>query len=715
MGVQPAQPVDEIKRLRRCINDLLSILALPAIWSGGEPFQIARTLLDVLPGMLHVDLIYIRLEGPSGGAPVEMARGPQLLSRTFGLEEVGALLKPWVGTDPQEWPSIARVRIGDEEVSIAPIRLGLQGEIGAIVAGSYRSDFPAQTERLLLSVAANQVAIGLHEAQLLSEQKRVASELDQRVAQRASELAAANEELKKEIAERQLAEARLRQEEAELKGSEARKTAILDSALDCIVTIDHEGRITEFNPAAERTFGHGREGVIGKSLADVIVPSSFREQHRHGFARYLVTREAHVLGKRIEMTAVRADGTEFPVELAITRIPLDGQPSFTGYLRDITSRKQAEEELRRSEAYLTEAQRLSRTGSFGWSVSTDEHFWSDETFRIFEFDPSARVTLERIMERVHPQDLPLIRQMMALAAEGRDLDYEYRLLMPAGSAKHVHVLAHATSNESGNHGYVGAVMDVSATRRAEDALRRAQAELAHVSRVTALGELTASIAHEVNQPLGSVINNANACLNLLASGTPQLSEVRDALTEIIQGAEQASAVISRVRQMVRKAPSEHIVLKLEDVVTDVLSLARHDTAARRVTIRIEFARDMPPVKGDRVQLQQVLLNLLVNGMDAMNTTEESKRILTIWGRHETLNGESRGLVGVQDAGTGLEPHEMNQLFEAFYTTKTQGMGMGLAISRSIIEAHGGRLWAEANQELGATFLFSLPDARSARS
>ena len=191
-------------------------------------------------------------------------------------------------------------------------------------------------------------------------------------------------------------EERLVQEERDLKRSEVRKAAIVDSSLDCIVTIDHEGRITEFNPAAEHTFGYRREEVLGRQLADVLIPPSIREKHRQGFARYLATGEARVLGKRIEMTAVRADGSEFPVELAITRIPLEGPPSFTGYLRDITERKRAEQELRRSEAFLAEAQHLSRTGSFSWRVATDEITWSAQLYHIFEFDRGVPVTLKMI-------------------------------------------------------------------------------------------------------------------------------------------------------------------------------------------------------------------------------------------------------------------------------------------------------------------------------
>jgi C4-dicarboxylate-specific signal transduction histidine kinase len=251
--------------------------------------------------------------------------------------------------------------------------------------------------------------------------------------------------------------------------------------------------------------------------------------------------------------------------------------------------------------------------------------------------------------------------------------------------------------------------------QAEEALRQAQADLAHVSRVTTMGELTASIAHEVNQPLTAVVNNANACLDLLPKGAPNLEEVRDALTEIVDDTDRASAVIARVRQLARKAPFERTLLNLRDVITDVCALARYESASRRVTIRTELPEELPLVSGDRVQLQQVLLNLVVNGMDAMNSVEESQRLLVICGRREIRDGAPEVWLSVQDSGTGFKPEEMDRLFEAFYTTKPQGMGMGLAISRSIIEAHGGRLWAEPNQGQGATFLFSLPDAGNTAS
>ena len=247
-------------------------------------------------------------------------------------------------------------------------------------------------------------------------------------------------------------------------------------------------------------------------------------------------------------------------------------------------------------------------------------------------------------------------------------------------------------------------------KRAEAALQKAQAELAHVTRLTTMGELTASIAHEVNQPLTAVVNNANACISLLPENSAGLEEVRQALAEIIEDAERASDVIAHVRQLAKKAPVAKSLLDLRDVVKDVLALARFESVARHITIRADLPGEPLSVSGDRVQLQQVLLNLVMNGMDAMNSIEESNRVLVICGRREKRDGSPAALLGVQDAGAGLKDGESARIFEAFYSTKPQGMGMGLAISRSIIEAHGGRLWAAPNDGPGTTFLFSLPEA-----
>jgi len=498
---------------------------------------------------------------------------------------------------------------------------------------------------------------------------------------------------------------RKRVEEA-IRESEARKTAILDSALDCIVTIDHLACITEFNPAAERTFGYRRDEVVGKLLADVIIPPSLREQHRHGFARYLATGEARVLGKRLELTAIRADGREFPVELTITRIPLDGPPSFTGYLRDITARKRSEEELRRSEAFLAEAQRLSLTGSFSWSVGTGDITWSDQLYRIYEFDRGVHLTHKLIATRVHPDDAPPAMERMDSAVnDGMGWDDEYRLQMPDQSVKHIHFVAHALRDKEGRLEYIGAVQDVTERWLYEEALAKARLELAHVARITTLGTLTASIAHEVNQPLSGIITNASTCLRMLAAKPPNVEGALETARRTIRDGNRASEVITRLRALFARKDATAEPVDLNDATREVIALSTRELKRGRVILKEELADDLPPVTGDRVQLQQVILNLLRNGAEAMSAVNDRPRQLVIRTEREEGGGER---LTVRDAGVGFEPQGADKLFQPFYTTKSDGMGIGLSVSRSIIENHNGRLWAELNDGPGATFSFSIP-------
>lgn len=352
MDLQERDSVEENARLQRCINDLISLFTLPAIWSANEPSQIVHTVLDALLCMLRLDFVFARLTEPVTTAPMVILRVADSCKLNVPPQDIGGMLSSWLRREEDISLPPAQKRFEEEGISIFPVPLGIHGEIGMIVVGSERTGFPSQTENLLLSVAANQASIGLREAKLLSEQKRIATELDRRVAERTAELAAANEELRKEIVERKLAEERLHHEEKELKRSEAHKAAILDSSPDCVIAIDHEGRITEFNPAAEQTFGYRRSDGLGRRLADVIIPPSLREKHRTGFARYLATGDSRVLGRRLEMTALCTDGREIPVELTITRIPQDGPPAFTGHLRDITERKRSEEALRLAHAQV---------------------------------------------------------------------------------------------------------------------------------------------------------------------------------------------------------------------------------------------------------------------------------------------------------------------------------------------------------------------------
>jgi signal transduction histidine kinase len=385
--------------------------------------------------------------------------------------------------------------------------------------------------------------------------------------------------------------------------------------------------------------------------------------------------------------------------------------------REIAERRRAEDDLRRSRAFLAEGLRLARMGNFSWHVDSGEITWSEQIYGILELDEHQPMSRELLASRVHPDDRDVLSDVVRLARDGAaEFEYEPRLLMPDGSVKHLHLIGHRNVHHDGHVEYIGAIQDVTQRRRAEQALAKARGELAHAARVTGLGALTASIAHEVNQPLAAIANNGQACLDLLSQGDAAAQDdVRAGIAEIIEDAYRASAVVGRIRDLVRKEPSIRTTLRLQDVVDAVSAFARHESAAQGVTIRTELPDDLPAVDADRVQLQQVLLNLVMNGMDAMKTTSESQRVLTIRGACDGGDGARRCVVRVCDAGVGIEPGNSEKLFETFYTTKPDGMGMGLAISRSIIEAHGGRLWAERNDGPGATFVFSLPAAAATAS
>ena len=578
MDVQPRDLTEEITHLQRCVNDLVSALALPAMWSGGEPSQIVHTLLDALLRMLQLDLVYVRLNETGGQAPIEMVRFAQSQKHLAPPHEIGDVLKQWLGTAPQEWPPLIRNPLEDRDISIVPLGLGLQGEIGVLVAGSERGDFPRQTEELILSVAANQASIGLQEARLRSEQKRVASELDLRVAQRTTELAAANEELRKEIADRKHAE-------EDLRSSEERHRVIVEAANDAVVSMDERGAILLANAATRRIFGYDPIEIVGKPMT-MLMPEMMRKLHENGFKRYLATGKRHLNWQGVEVTAQRKDGQEFPVEVSFGELTSDGHKVFTGFIRDISERKQAEDQLRASERNL----------------------------------------------------------------------------------------------------------------------QLTQAELARVSRLTTMGELAASIAHEVNQPLTAVINNGSACLRLLANNNLEPEVLRRALEGIIADGTRASTVLARIRAFIKKEPAEKSELDINEVIQEVLVLAGRELYENQVLPDHQLKTDLPSVLADRVQLQQVLLNLIMNGIEAMAAVTDRPRLLGVQSR---IDESGDVLVAVSDSGTGFGL-ELDRVFNPFFTTKANGMGMGLSISRSLVESHGGRLWAAPNSPHGAVFSFTLP-------
>jgi signal transduction histidine kinase len=363
------------------------------------------------------------------------------------------------------------------------------------------------------------------------------------------------------------------------------------------------------------------------------------------------------------------------------------------------------EKLHQSEAYLSEAQQLSRTGSFCWRVSTGELSWSKETFRIYDFDPSWRPTVRLVLERTHPEDAPFVERTIERASQdGKDFACEHRLLMPDGSVKHLHIVARAKGGNFGKCEFIGSVMDVTASKLTEQALHRAQAELAHVTRITTVGELTATIAHEVNQPLAAIVINGNASLRWLAAKSPNLDEAREALHRIVRDGNRAGEIIRRIRTLLKKGDIAKEALDLNEAIREVITIARSEMDKKRVNSQLRLASDLPQVLGDRVQLQQVILNLILNGIEAMIAVEGRSRDLIVTTQ---VNGETEVLVTVCDSGVGFESSSLEKIFASFHTTKPYGLGMGLSISRSIVESHSGRLWAISNVGPGATFQFSL--------
>jgi PAS domain S-box-containing protein len=562
MDFQDEAPVDEIKRLRRCLNDLVSVLALPAMWSGREPAQIVDRLLDSLLGMLQLDLVYVRVNNPASGAPIEMARVAPSQDRMPRPEQLCQAIKQWCGPDPQKWPPLLRTSLGDRDISMVPSRIGLHAEIGVIVAGTARADFPIQTELLLLSVAANEAGIALQGARLLSEQKRVASELDRRVAQRTSELAQANEAL------------------------------------------------------------HLQAALLQK------------------------------------------------VPVAAWTVNPDGTPAFVN------------------------------------------QSWLEYTGQTLEFVQSSP---EAWMIGIHPEDREEAARRFwdgIHTGQGFTMEVRFRRLHDGEYRWHLNRAVALRDEEGKVLRFVGTCTDIEDVKRsqenwkrAQEELRNTQAELAHMTRVMTMGELTASIAHEINQPLSGIITNANTCLRMLAADPPNVDGARETARRTIRDGNRASDVITRLRALFSKKDASTESVDLNEATREVIALSSSKLQKNKVILGLELADDLPFVTGDRVQLQQVILNLLVNASDAMSTVDGRPRKLLI--KTEQDEGD-RVRLTVKDTGVGFDPETAGRLFDAFYTTKDDGMGVGLSVSRSIIESHHGRLWAAPNDGPGATFAFSVP-------
>jgi signal transduction histidine kinase len=364
-------------------------------------------------------------------------------------------------------------------------------------------------------------------------------------------------------------------------------------------------------------------------------------------------------------------------------------------------------DLQRSEAFLAQGQKISHTGSFGRNVLSEKLYWSEETYEIYELDRSVEPTLEWLIQRIHPEDRVRVQQTIESAIHQRTgFDIEYRLLTRSASVKYLHVVVQAQESASGELEFVGAVTDVTERMRAEEALRQALGDLARINRVTTMGELTASLAHEISQPISGAITNANVCLRILGNDKPDLDEVRAAVTRFGRDARRAAEIVARIRSQFEKGALNRKAVDVNETIRETVALLRGEAVRHNALVRTELAADLPQIVGDRVQLQQVAMNLILNSIEAMKDVDGIRELVIKSQRAEN----EQILMTVSDTGPGFPPQLAEQIFDPFFTTKPHGTGMGLRISRSIIESHGGRLWAEGASGRGATFHLNLPAA-----
>jgi signal transduction histidine kinase len=538
-------------------------------------------------------------------------------------------------------------------------------------------------------------------ALLMTQVARARNELAVRVAERTSELTQANQSLRLEIAERKHAENSLQHSETYL--TEAQRLSHTGSfgwkpSTGEITWSDETFRIFQYDRATKPTAEIVLQRIHPEDAASVKETIERASKDGRDFEN--------------EYRLVMPDGSVKHVHV-VGHAETDelGELEFVGAVMDVTGRKRADEMLRRSEAYLAEAQRLTHMGSWACNILTGELIHSSEEHsRLYGFDPERGTpSFEEFVQRIHPEDRArVIEAFQSASRAGKDFDAYFRVVFPNATTKYVYGTGHPVFNTSGGVGeFVGIVMDVTERRRTDEErerFRQVQAELAHVNRVTTMGELTASLAHEVNQPISAAITDAKTCWRWLMRDQPDIEEARAAALRIVSDGERAAEIVSRIRRLFKKGTPQQEPVDVNEIIREMIVLLRGEATRYSVSVRTELAADLPETVGDRVQLQQVLLNLIMNGIDAMKTADETRELLV----KSQRAGKEHLLITVSDTGVGLPPEQADQIFNAFFTTKLNGTGMGLRISRSIVESHGGRLWAGSNSPRGASFHFTLP-------
>jgi PAS domain S-box-containing protein len=482
---------------------------------------------------------------------------------------------------------------------------------------------------------------------------------------------------------------------------------IVESALDAVVGMDADGIITSWNKQAEEIFGWPRSEAVGRRMSETIIPMRYRSSHERGLRHFLQTGQGPILNQRIEITAIRCDGSEFPVELTVTPLKSGDTWSFSSFVRDISDRKRSEEQLRTSEMNL---RRMSETiPEMLWSATADGAIDYCNA-RVLDYTGLSFGEIQGTgwMKTIHPDDADDIARAWTDSVEsGNPFQFEFRCLRASDGMYRwcVSSALPLRASDGGILKWYGTVVDFHDRRQAQEDLRSTQAELAHVNRVMTMGALTASIAHEVSQPLAAIIASGDSCTAWLASEPPNLDKARTAASRMIRAATQASEIVQRVRALFKKLPSVATSVDMNELIEETISFVHHEAQRKNVSLRADLGAGLPTVGGDRVQLEQVILNLMMNGIESMASLDRQPKQILI---RSALPNPGELLITVADTGPGIDPQHTDRLFAAFFTTKPEGIGMGLPICRSIIEAHGGRLWAENNESGGAVFHFILP-------
>ena len=684
VDADPAGP-----QLQKVLRDLVALSGVSSLWVGRESQAIATDLADLLATLLNLDFVFLRLCDSDGNGAVEVSRGaaaPRLLARLqHHRDGVGRATRAEV---------VRGAGDGGQGADGLVLPLGIDAEFGLVGAASQRPDFPSEVDQLLLSVAAAHGTTAFKVARVVEAHQRAV------VALAASErhLRQAHDELEMKVAERT---AELRRSDAYL--AEAHRLS--HTGTWAVKSLNGELAVVHWSEESHRIYGlDPRQGLPTRAWV-------WQQAHPDDRDRLLAETEEAQRQKKdflVEFRILLRDGTVKHVE-AIGHHVFSSRGELVEILGthvDVTERKRAQEALRESEAKFRDY--AESASDWFWEIGLD-YKCTALTANAFGSNAADRVGTacwDRALDlETEPEKWRVLRATLDSRKPFRD--FTYRSMGANGSAMYVKASGKPVFDANGEfRGYRGTGTDVTVTMRAEEEherLRQLESDLAHVNRLSMMGVLAASLAHEVKQPIATARNNARAALNFLAKKPPDLGEVREALGCIVGDADRAGDIIDRVRAHIKKAPPRKDRFDLNEAVTEVVELARSAITRHGVALQLGPSQELFAVRGDRVQLQQVILNLILNAIEAMSSVDGPRELLI-----STAQREKKGLVSVRDSGPGIDPEGLETVFEAFYTTKSNGVGIGLSICRSIIDAHGGRLWIEANKPRGATFSFTVP-------